>query len=170
RAVVAVLARLGYEIKIWNRTHARAVELASLYNTPTLQHSNTRLAGFSLQSEIVAVPEPDTTGCDLVVNCTSASKNNHELPIIWQSPTLQHSNTSTLQTANRKLQTAIDLFYSPHLTPFLQQAKEHGWQTTDGVPMLIHQAAAAWKYWGIKETPDTRLMEDAARAALKANA
>jgi shikimate dehydrogenase len=64
RAVIAELIDRGWEIKLWNRTYNRALELATefaLAPTKTLSISN----------------------ADLVVNTTSASLTGESLPINW---------------------------------------------------------------------------------------
>ncbi|MGV3487557.1 MAG: shikimate dehydrogenase [Tuberibacillus sp.] len=52
----------------------------------------------------------------------------------------------------------VDLIYRPLRTSFLEFAQEKGCRTINGLPMLIHQGAVAFKRWtGIE--PDTQRME-----------
>jgi len=149
RAVVAVLFRLGFGVNIWNRTAERAHELASLY---------------AAQGNVAVVDRPDPSGCDLIVNCTSASKSQQALKVLWKEVNLEPP------TCDLSPKIAYDLFYSPKPISFLEEARAFGWQTMDGIPMLVAQAAAAWKYWEIKQSPSEAVMEVAACAALKTHA
>ena len=58
-----------------------------------------------------------------------------------------------------------DMVYNPALTPLLAQAADAGARTVGGLPMLVHQGAAAWSLWTGKEAP-VDAMFAAARAAL----
>lgn len=64
RALARALVRDGWIVRIWNRTHEKAVELA-------------RLAGAAIADE------PDPTGASLILNTTSASLTGDDLPILW---------------------------------------------------------------------------------------
>ena len=41
----------------------------------------------------------------------------------------------------------IDLVYNPLETKLLIDAKSHGYQILNGIPMLLNQAALSWKLW-----------------------
>ena len=58
-----------------------------------------------------------------------------------------------------------DMVYNPLETPLLSQAADAGAQTVGGLPMLVHQGAAAWSLWTEKEAP-VDVMFEAARDAL----
>ncbi len=58
-----------------------------------------------------------------------------------------------------------DMVYNPPRTPLLAQAEAAGAQTVGGLPMLVHQGAAAWSLWTGKEAP-VDVMLQAAKAAL----
>lgn len=64
RSIGRALVRDGWEVRIWNRTHEKAEELA-------------RLAGAT------AVEEADPTGASLLLNTTSASLTGNDLPVLW---------------------------------------------------------------------------------------
>lgn len=64
RALAAVLPAAGYEVSIWNRTHARARHLADEF-------------GLRFNSE----PVLDT---DVLINTTSAGLQGTELPLDWK--------------------------------------------------------------------------------------
>jgi shikimate dehydrogenase len=61
----------------------------------------------------------------------------------------------------------VDLVYHPVDTPLLIAAREHGARTVDGVGMLVHQGALAFRLWtGVD--PSIEAMSTAARRALSA--
>ncbi len=64
RSISRALVRDGWTVRIWNRTHEKAVELS-------------RLVGASISDE------PDPTGASLILNTTSASLSGEELPVLW---------------------------------------------------------------------------------------
>ena len=65
RALAIALVAAGYSVRIQNRTHAKAQEIAEI-------------------SGATAVQDPDPSGADLIVNTTSASLTGSELPILWE--------------------------------------------------------------------------------------
>jgi shikimate dehydrogenase len=56
---------------------------------------------------------------------------------------------------------AMDLIYGKSRTPFLRAAEAYGVRTTDGLEMLIQQAAASFERWWGEPAPVERM-----RAAL----
>ena len=58
-----------------------------------------------------------------------------------------------------------DMVYNPMETPLLAQASDAGAQTVGGLPMLVHQGAAAWTLWTGQDAP-VETMFKAAKAAL----
>jgi len=67
----------------------------------------------------------------------------------------------------RKDALVFDLVYNPQETPTVRAVKEHGARAIAGLPMLVYQAAEAFRLWtGID--PDTKVMIEAARGALAA--
>jgi shikimate dehydrogenase len=67
-AVAEVLGRrLGWELKLWNRTPERAAGLAAW-----------------LLGHAVVVESPDPKDCDLIINATSAGKVGVALPVLWE--------------------------------------------------------------------------------------
>jgi shikimate dehydrogenase len=62
-------------------------------------------------------------------------------------------------------QVVIDLVYHPAVTPFLAAARERGLRTVNGLGMLIHQAAHAFRLW-TGEDPPLEAMSAAAVASL----
>jgi len=62
-------------------------------------------------------------------------------------------------------QVVIDLVYHPAVTPLLAAARERGLRTVNGLGMLIHQAAHAFRLW-TNEDPPLEAMSAAAVAGL----
>jgi shikimate dehydrogenase len=62
-------------------------------------------------------------------------------------------------------QVVVDLVYHPASTPFLQAARARGAHAVNGLGMLIHQAAHAFRLW-THEEPPLEAMSAAAVAAL----
>lgn len=60
---------------------------------------------------------------------------------------------------------AADIIYTPLETPYLAAARMRGNRTVNGLGMLIHQGAPAWKLWfGIEPTLTTELREKMERS------
>jgi shikimate dehydrogenase len=62
-------------------------------------------------------------------------------------------------------QVVVDLVYHPAITPLLAEARERGLRTVNGLGMLIHQAAHAFRLW-TGEDPPLEAMSAAAVAGL----
>ncbi|MET0726675.1 MAG: shikimate dehydrogenase [Acidimicrobiales bacterium] len=62
-------------------------------------------------------------------------------------------------------QVLVDLIYHPAVTPLLTEARRRGLRTVNGLGMLIHQAAHAFRTW-TGEEPPLEAMSAAAVAAL----
>jgi shikimate dehydrogenase len=62
-------------------------------------------------------------------------------------------------------QVVVDLVYHPTVTPLLAAARARGIRTVNGLGMLIHQAAHAFRLW-TSEEPPLEVMSAAAVAAL----
>ena len=62
-------------------------------------------------------------------------------------------------------QVLVDLIYHPSITPMVREARVHGVRTINGLGMLIHQAAHAFRLW-TSEEPPLEAMSAAAVAGL----
>ncbi len=84
--------------------------------------------------------------CDLIINCTplGMSPNAFEYPPVDWSIV----NSSAI---------AYDLIYNPLETCFLQQAKQNGLATINGLAMLIEQALLSFSIWTGTDTSSDRL-------------
>jgi shikimate dehydrogenase len=139
RAVVYSLAERGArEIRLFNRTFARAQALAQAFGGP-----------------IKALPWDDRhaalADAAMLVNTTSQGMiGNPPLDL-----SLDRLPTSALVT---------DIVYTPLETPLLAAARKRGNRTVDGLGMLLHQARPAWKAWfdlDVEVTPELRRIVEA---------
>jgi shikimate dehydrogenase len=151
RSVVYRLAREGAQTVLVNRTPARAMRLADEVN---------RAAGGAvvewLALEDVAGLKSALAGAELLVNATSAGMYPHvgERPPI--PPNSLHPGLLV-----------YDLVYNPAETRLLAEARAAGARVLNGLPMLVHQGAAAFQIWtGI--APPVEVMERAVRDHLTA--
>ena len=126
RAVIAALADAGAaEIVVVNRTPARATTALSLAGAVG------RVGG----------PE-DVPGCDLVVNATPVGMAEVGAPGAtgtspWPvEPSLLHEG-----------QVVVDLVYHPAETAWMAAARAQGAAVSNGLGMLVHQAALQLAVW-----------------------
>jgi shikimate dehydrogenase len=95
--------------------------------------------------------QADVASASIVVNATSVGMGGEGLvvPADLLSPA----------------QAVVDLVYHPVETPLLTAARARGARAIDGVGMLVHQGALAFRLWTGVEPP-IEVMNGAARAAL----
>jgi shikimate dehydrogenase len=134
RAVVYSLAERGArEIRLCNRTAARAQALATEFGRPILP--------LPWEERHAALAD-----AAMLVNTTSQG-------MVGQPPldlSLDRLPVSALVT---------DIVYIPLETPLLTAARRRGNRTVDGLGMLLHQARPAWKAWfdlDVEVTPELR--------------
>jgi shikimate dehydrogenase len=122
RAVLFALRQRGYrEIRVVNRTVARAVELADQFGPGVTAHPP------DAATDLLA----DT---DLLVNTTALGMHgNAEIAV----------DPTTLP--DRAIVT--DIVYIPLETPLLAAARRRGLKTVDGLGMLLHQAVPGFERW-----------------------
>lgn len=120
RAVAVALADAGCrEIRITNRTRARAEELAAEFGLKAVAWSD---RGDMLE------------GANLVVNTSAmgmVGQQTFDVP-------LDQLSADALVT---------DIVYTPLQTPLLQAAAARGCRTVDGLGMLLHQAVPGFERW-----------------------
>ena len=95
----------------------------------------------------------DAPDYDVIVNATSVGMGTPDLPL----------PADLLRSG----QVVVDLVYEPTETALLAAARAAGATPVDGVGMLVHQAAHAFRLWTGVEPP-VDVMAEAARAELRA--
>lgn len=140
RAVVAALADRGAALAIHNRTRARATDLVAHLGVPAHVLDDAALAD--------AVAE-----ADLLVQTTSVGMAG--------GPPGSPLPAGVLPRAGA----VVDLVYRPAVTPLLAAALAAGLAVQNGLPMLVHQGAAAFEAWTGRPAP-VDAMGRAAEAAL----
>lgn len=139
RAVVYSLAEQGArEIRVMNRTFARAEALAKAFGPPV-----TAIAWEDRHRAL--------EGTAMLVNTTSQG-------MVGQTP-LDLALDTLPPTA-----LVCDIVYVPVETPLLAAARRRGNPTVDGLGMLLHQARRAWQAWfGLEPevTPELRALIEA---------
>ena len=129
RAIAVALLDSSFEVFLYNRTHSKAVALAVELG---MEPSHVRL-------------EPDPSGVAFIVNTTSASLTNDEIPIPWE-----RAETEAL---------AYDLMYAKEPTPFLKAAARRGLPGLDGRNLLAAQGARSFEWWLDIPAPRTVMLE-----------
>jgi len=140
RACLVALMDSGVEeVHILNRTRDRARVVAR------------RIGGARVR--VLDDPrETDDQAFDLVVNATRLGLDPDDpLPLDLQ----RLSRAGAL----------MDLVYLPHLTPFVETARELGIRATDGMEMLVHQGAASFQRWWGQE-PSLEVMRASLRSLM----
>jgi shikimate dehydrogenase len=120
RGVVApLLAQRPASLVIANRTTVRALELAERFGD---------------RGPVIGMAIDGLTGeFDIVVNATSSSTHGELLAL--PEPVL------------RSCAFAYDMAYGPAAAPFLQKARSMGAGASDGIGMLVEQAAESFFQW-----------------------
>lgn len=150
RAAAFGLAREGVaSLAIANRTVARAEELAA-----DLRDTVADVLALDPESSTLA---ERTASADLIVNATSVGMRGG--PAEDRSPVADGLIPPAC--------VVLDMVYNPEATPLLEMAKDAGASIVGGLPMLVHQGAAAFERWTGKKAP-IDVMFAAARRALAA--
>ena len=139
RAVVYSLAERGArEIRVINRTFARAEALAREFGPP-----------------VAALPWAERhralAGSAMLVNTTSQGMSGQPPLDLTLDALPAHA-------------LVCDIVYTPLETPLLAAARRRGNRTVDGLGMLLHQARPAWQSWfGLEPevTPELRALIEA---------
>jgi len=133
-------------VGLWNRTPERAEALArdmrALFPQTTYQ-------AYELPGSLHSIGD-----VNLIINCTPVGMWPHVDASPWPP-----------EVPFPKRCFVMDLIYRPQETLFLAQARAARAQTLNGMGMLVHQGAAAFRRWtGIE--PPVEVMASALRAAL----
>jgi len=140
RAVIDALARAGAaEVVVVNRSAAAAAHAVRLAG------ATGRVDG----AEAVARAE-------LVVNATPLGMRAHDAATLPCDPVLVRADA-----------VAVDLVYDPLETPWLAALRTRGIRASNGLSMLVHQAAQQFEVWTGTDAP-VAVMQDAVAARLAA--
>jgi shikimate dehydrogenase len=140
RGIVVALLEAGCKsITVANRTVARAEDLRA-----------------DLDPSIVVVSLGDDldkalADATLLVNSTAMGWTDDDLPISREQLALLHSGGLV-----------YDLTYKQ--TGFLRTAAAAGYETIDGLPMLVHQGAESFRLWTGQEPPVDAMLQAAIEA------
>lgn len=123
------------EILLLNRTVSKAESVAAEIGQVS---AATKVRVLSLDQ--VSAIRPALSGCDLLVNATSAGmKPDDPLPVPAEA---LHPGLAV-----------YDMIYSPPETPLLAVARKIGCPVANGLSMLIHQGAISFSRWFGGEPP-----------------
>lgn len=138
RALVYALVNVGFKVTILNRTVGKALELID-----ELGDNNSAYGSIDQYKEYIE-------HCSIVVNTTSMGYSGDIL---------------NLPSGNGRL--FFDISYGKVAAPQAHNAAERGWQTRDGLSMLVAQAAESFEIW-FGEKPDQDAALQRCKLALKA--
>ncbi len=146
RAAIWALREAGAEVAVWNRTAAKARDLADEFG---VAHAE-RLPEFDLlvNATTIGMEAPGGRGEG------SASE--------WEAADLKALPVKA-DDLNMD-QTVVDLAYGPRESALIALARRAGAKTVDGLEVLIHQGAATLEIWTQRSAP-LAAMRRAARAA-----
>jgi shikimate dehydrogenase len=142
RAAVWALRGAGASVSVWNRTRARAEELAAELGAA------------------VADPDPVTgilpaSRYIVIVNTTTVG---------MQPPASPGAHLKALHLAADAFtdrQSVVDLVYGHAETELVRTARERGAQAIDGREVLVHQGAASFRIWTGVEPPLEAMRQEA---------
>ena len=118
---LALIDARAARVDIWNRTSARAADLAADLGPPARALADLPALG----------------PYDCLVNCTTIGMRGGPAPDALPAP---------LESAGPDL-LVVDIVYAPLETPLLREAAARGLHTLGGLPMLIYQGALAFELW-----------------------
>ena len=149
RAIAFALASKGAQLVILNRTEAKARELANTLN----QHSGFGVAvggGRELLPSVLSKVNAVVSVIDAPVSPLDAYSTigDMEFPITRGSIKRNYATTEWLLEKIDRSLVISDIRIRKEPTAMLVQAKELGFSTLDGIPMVVNQGATAfwWLY------------------------
>lgn len=152
RAAAFGLAERGATVILYNRTRARAAELAGEIST-TLER-----AGVS-EGRVVSAPIENLPKacCEAFINATPLGMAGGPDPDAVAMPIGEMKNLG-------KATVFFDTVYNPLETPLLRAARDLGYQAIDGARMFTRQAARQFSLWTGSDAP-SELFDRVARAS-----
>ncbi|MBM4089293.1 MAG: shikimate dehydrogenase [Planctomycetes bacterium] len=146
RAIAVALGTAGAgHITVVNRTRERGEALADLLN----EKAGTS-ARFIAWEEELAVPED----AEILINATSVGVLDPEMPLPLKLDTLKPPLV------------VADVVFNPPCTWLLQEARQRGCTTLNGLGMLVNQAALDFEIWTGRQ-PDAAIMREAVEEFLE---
>jgi shikimate dehydrogenase len=139
RAVIWALREAGADVSVWNRTPARARELAA---------------------ELGVRAVPRAQAADLLVNCTTVGLGGYTTDLDEML-----INLALTADALGEYACLVDLVYSERPTALLQAAVDRGLETVDGLEILVHQGARSFTTWTGRSAPLAAMRRGARRAS-----
>jgi shikimate dehydrogenase len=101
-------------------------------------------------------PEAEADDCALVVNATPVGMAGVEAAAAGKTGGATPAVPTDLPLAAERLgpgQVVVDLVYDPLVTPLVATARARGALAANGIGMLIHQAALAFRLWTGEDAP-----------------
>lgn len=123
RAIVAGFAHVGAAVTVFNRTPARAEQLATEFAPHVTAASLDAMA---------------TSVCDVLINCTPIGMH----PNVDATPL-----AGPIHWPRRGPAVVFDTIYNPIRTRLLRDAAERGCKTIGGVEMFVRQARTQFELW-----------------------
>ena len=143
RAIAFGLKEKGCQVTIFNRSSERAAEVAAKL-------------GCDYQSlSALSLMDGGTLDAEILINATSVGM----FPLESQTPIPKR--------VLKKGMIVMDIVYRPLQTKLLQEAREQGCQTIDGIEMLAYQGAAQLEIW-TGQRPDIEQIKADLRQSLLA--
>jgi shikimate dehydrogenase len=127
RAVIWALREAGASVSVWNRTAARARELAAEFDVEAVERA---------------------PRADVLVNCTTVGLDAY--------PIKNSEGLRNLPVAADELSEygyVVDLVYSKRPTALVRAAGERGVETVDGLEILVRQGARSFRIWTGVDAP-----------------
>lgn len=129
RAAVWALKQAGAEVHIWNRSDARAIELADEF-------------GVNAQTDAVFAET-----AELIVNTTVLGMEpNLHAADLWQQ-------MGIVRTPFGPQKAVVDFVYGDHVPVLTQSARDVGLKVIDGRELLVRQGAASFELWFGRPAP-----------------
>jgi shikimate dehydrogenase len=122
--VYPILEKKPFELMLTNRTIEKSITIKNKMNEYA--------ESFGVNLKVVEIKQLPHQYFDVIINATSASLNESDLGI---DNKVFHENSL-----------AYDMMYGKE-TPFIKQAKSQQSKTSDGLGMLVEQAAEAFYIW-----------------------
>ncbi|HQT83012.1 MAG: hypothetical protein B7W98_00910 [Parcubacteria group bacterium 20-58-5] len=149
RAIAFALANKGVRLTILNRTESKARELAGAVNRyfgSTVADGGSRIllpSVFGGADAVISVIDDAVSPLDAY-----STIGDMELPVTPESITRNRGTAEQLLGTAKRSLVVSDIRIRKEETPMLAQAESLGFQTLDGIPMVVHQGVAAfwWLY------------------------